>query len=68
MFLIFKCALMDSFNFLFSGLAAVSFCSVIYLHIPQTDINSSNVPEVPLTLISHLFALITINDKRRSPS
>jgi len=67
MSLILKCALMDSFNFFFSGLAAVSFCSLIYLHIPQTNINSSNVPEVPIILTSNLCNLIPINYMKRSP-
>jgi len=64
---ILKCALMDSFHFFFSGLAAVSFCSLIYLHIPQTNINSSNVHEVTITLISNLCDLIPINYMKRSP-
>jgi len=68
MSLILKCALMDSFHFFFSSLAAVSFCSIIYLHIPQTNINSSNVAEVPITLISNLCDLIPINYKKKSPS
>jgi len=59
---------MDSFHVFFSRLAALSFCSVIYLHIPQTNINSSNVPEVPITLISNLSALIPINEMKRVKS
>jgi len=46
-------------------LQQVSFRSVIYLHIPQTNINSSNVAEVPITLISNLSALMPINDKKK---
>jgi hypothetical protein len=52
----------------FSGLVTVSFCSLIYLHIPQTNINSSNAAEVPITLISNLCDLIPINYKKKSPS
>jgi len=68
MSLILKCALMDSFHFFFSGLAAVSFCSVIYLHIPPNNTNSSNVPEVPIYFISNLYALIPINYRKRLKS
>jgi len=67
MSLIVKCALMDSFHFFFSGLAAVSYCSAIYVYIPQTNSNSSNVPEVPIILTSNLCDLIPINDMKRSP-
>jgi hypothetical protein len=52
-------------SILFPALQQVSSCSLIYLHIPQTNINSSNVAEVPVTLISSLPALMTINDMKR---
>jgi len=53
------------FFFLKKFLQQVSFRSVIYLHIRQTNINSSNVAEVPIALISNLSTLVPINDIKR---
>ena len=55
---------MDTFH-IFSGLAEQFPFVLFYLHISQTDINSSNVPVMSITLTSNLSTLIPINDVER---